>query len=178
MVRFLLALALGLTFAWPVVPSEDDASAAKRKLKSFTKTDTVAQSGATSVQAENAAITDPGNPFVFAKVGKIRRLDRIFLTATIDDGSTAPGNQDENQLSLVLDGIDTGLLLNGFGSDLDTRTTGGVPDNAQQILSALKADGELVATIDDATPGNNQLTIPATSDTTLVLKGKQKGKKK
>jgi hypothetical protein len=54
-----------------------------------------------------------------------------------------------------------------------------VPANKSQILAALKADGQLAATIIVATvPTGNQVVVPADFDTTLVLKGKQKGKRR
>jgi hypothetical protein len=81
-------------------------------------------------------------------------------------------------LTLALDGIDTGIALNGFPpADPDTETIGGVPLNKEQILAALQADGELEASIIDADPGDNMLGVPSAFETTLALKGKQKRKR-
>lgn len=183
MTRFLLALALGLTIALPAIPSDDGASAAKRKLKTFSRTDPVGQSDASNDVTQVAEITPADNPFSFTNVQRIRKLQQITFTATIDDGDTGPGEIDEDDLTLALDGIDTGILLNGFrGDETDTQTVSGVPINQSQILAALKADGELAAAfVDDdvdGVNGNNFLDVPGEFDTTLVLEGKKKGKNK
>ncbi|MGH2613908.1 MAG: hypothetical protein ACRDJC_01610 [Thermomicrobiales bacterium] len=175
--RIVLALAIGLAIVVTAVESDERANAAK--LKKFTKTDTVPQSGDSGVQANGARITSADDPFTFEKVAKIRRLTEITITATLSDADAGPGDPDENQLTLALDGIDTGILLNGFRDDsTDTLTISGVPDNKSQILAALKTDGELAATIVDASPDDNGLAVPATFDTILVLEGKQKRKKR
>lgn len=180
--RLLLALSVGLAVALPVVPYAD-LLVAKAKLKPYTRTDTVAQSDASNDTTQVATITPAANPFTFAGIGKIRTLARITFTATIDDGDTGPGEIDENDLTLALDGIDTGILLNGFrDNETDTQTVSGVPINQSQILAALKADGELAAAfVDDdvdGVNGNNFLDVPGTFDTTLILEGKQRGKNK
>jgi hypothetical protein len=94
------------------------------------------------------------------------------MTLTLFDGDTGGGpfDTDRNNLTLGLDGIDTGILLNGFrDSETVTRTITGIPNNAAQILAAMKADGQLVGTIIDRTPNDNFVEIPATFDTTLQI---------
>lgn len=181
MTRFLLAIALGLVLALPAIPSDDGASAAKRKLKTFTRSDTVGQSDASNDVTQVAEITPADDPFSFDKVKRVRKLQKITFTATIDDGDSGPGEIDEDDLTLALDGIDTGILLNGFrGNETDTQTVSGVPINQNQILAALKVDGELAAAfVDDdvdGVNGNNFLDVPGEFDTTLVLEGQRKGK--
>jgi hypothetical protein len=179
MTRWPLVLAVILTIVLPVTGGEDDARAAKRKLRPFTKTDTVAQSGGNYTETQGAGITPAGDPFTFEKVARIRRLTHISITATINDLDAGPGEDEEDQLTLALGGIDTGISLNGFRDDnTDTLTIRGAPENRAQIIAALKADGELAATITDTVPGSNGFSVPATADTTLVLEGKLKRKKR
>jgi hypothetical protein len=154
----------------------DDAVLAKRRLKTVTRIATVAQCGANRVEAAGAAITD--EPFTFAKVGRLRRIDQVRITVSLGDAETGPGDSDEHLLRLALDGIDTGILLDGFEENVvDTRTIRGVPDNGAQILSALKVDGRLAATIvAPAGPTGNLVDVPADFVATLALTGKQKRK--
>jgi hypothetical protein len=42
-------------------------------------------------------------------VGKIRGITQVSITATITDGDTGAGEFDEGDLTLDLDGIDTGI---------------------------------------------------------------------
>jgi hypothetical protein len=148
-------------------------------LKNFTQSSTKAQSGDTAVQVEDARITAANNPYTFGKklVKKIAKIEKITIRATITDGDTGPGDFDENNLTLALDGIDTGIKLNGFRSgETDTRTNTGTPINQNAIKNALKADRKLSATIiDHVNPaGNNEVDIPANFETTLTIQGKRK----
>ncbi len=127
------------------------------------------------MQAHGFRITDtfPDQPFTFAQVDKIRKITKIRITLTLFSGNTAPGDTDENQLTLALDGIDTGLVLNGFRDwETDTQTIGGTPKNEAQIRAALQADGELHATIIDADPADGVINGTSQWNTTLMLKGK------
>jgi hypothetical protein len=181
--RLFAALAIALGVALPAAHDDNAGGAGKRQR--FTKRATVAQSGATEdIAADGAPITDPDAPFSFGNVRNIRKLTRVTLTATIADGDTGPDEIDEGDLTLVLDGIDTGLVLDGFRGigELDTLTISGKPKNQRQIRAALKADGALVATIRDADPtdeiaGNpfiNFIEVPGELATTLVLTGKRR----
>jgi hypothetical protein len=175
--RLLLAGAISLALLVSNLNVGEDAQA-KKRLQTVTRTDTVAQSGDGPIAVQDAAIT--GEPFTFGKAGKLRRLQRLSITLTLDDAETGPGESEEDLLHLALDGIDTGIVLNGFReSEVDTRTISGVPENKAQILAELKADGQLEATILVTTiPTGNQVVVPADFDTTLVLKGKQKRKRR
>jgi hypothetical protein len=98
--------------------------------------------------------------------------------------SAAAGNTNFDEFTLALDGIDTGLKLNGAwevitnpGQD-DIRpplTFTFTPLNTDAILAALKDDGELVGTILDSEPGDDFLTLGSSEGgfgpTTLVING-------
>jgi hypothetical protein len=181
----LLTLALALAVSMAAFAGEAEAKK-KKKTKPFTKISTVAQSGDTTVNANAADITGI-TPFTFSNTSKIRSLDQIAIQLTIDDGDTGSGDLDQGDLFLELDGINTEIKLNGFrNNQTDTRTITGTldPGKEAQILAALKADGQLAASIKDAdaddidpdtTAGsNNKVSLPATSNTTLVISGRQK----
>jgi len=143
--------------------------------RDFTKTSTKPQndSGGTFVPAHGANITVPDNPFSFTKASKIVRIDRIAITATITDGDTGPEDTERGDLLLVLDGVNTGIRLNGYRHAFtDRRTNSGVPINKREIRNKLRQDGELHATIRDRDPGPGQdIILPANRETTLVIKG-------
>ena len=100
-------------------------------------------------------------------------IDSLSITLTITDGDSGSGNFDFDDLTLELDGIDSGIKLNGFRDDqIDTVTITGTPLNAVAILAALQADGKLVAKINDLdNPGDNTLSLPTAFQTTLILEG-------
>ena len=158
----------------------DQLALAGKKGKSFTKVSTVAQRNQTAAKpAAGFVITDPAAPFTFANVAKVRKIKEIKITLTITDGDTAPDEEDEGDLTLALDGIDTGLQLNGFVNNETTEiTVKGSPANEAELRAALLADGALEASIIDADDESPQNIIRSSSDdeTTLVIKGKQKKK--
>ena len=97
-------------------------------------------------------------------------IQKISITMTLDDGDTASGNFDFNDLFLSLDGIATGIALNGFANNQElTLTIMGVPTNAGAIHNALTTDGLLVATFTDDDPGDNVLPGIGTVNTTLSI---------
>ncbi len=179
---FLMVLTVGLAIAMAFsIALAGDAEAKKKKKKKkqpgqvalIVKERTVVQSGDNNVPAEGAKINAANTPFELDNPEKFASLQNISITATLTDADTGPGEFAENDLSLALDGIDTGIKLNGYrNNQTDTRTNSGAPANADQILAALKADGKLQASIIDAAPPNS-LSVPANFQTTLVLKGKQ-----
>lgn len=82
------------------------------------------------------------------------------MTLTLTDGDLGPGNFDYDDLTLGLDGINTGILLNGFFNGFsDTVTVTGVPNNASAILAALQADGRLVGTVIDADTDSGDVVV-------------------
>jgi hypothetical protein len=112
-----------------------------------------------------APINAESDPFTFSGIQGFTSIESISITLTIFDGNTGPGEADENALTLALDGIDTGIRLNGFlGGDEITLTITGTPINGAAILAAL-ADGQLNARIFDSTGtallNQNDLTVPA-----------------
>ena len=160
------------------VAAHDDAEEATftaSATKDFTKTSIKPQndSGDTFIPADGAQLTVLGNPFSFTKTSKIVTINRITITATITDGDSGAGETERNDLLLVLDGVNTGIQLNGFRNGLqDTRTNSGVPINKRELRNKLRQDGELQATIKDRDPGPNQdIILPANFETTLTIKG-------
>lgn len=139
--------------------------------KKFTKSSTVPQSGFAGT-AGGARITAADNPYSFSNTRKIASIKQVRITATIRDGDSGLGEDEVNDLFLALDGINTGIALNGFGNDVtNTRTLIGIPNQPGALKAALKADGKLEARIIDVDPNPNVLGIPATDETTLRIKG-------
>lgn len=118
--------------------------------------------------------------FDFSTQAQLCNLDRIELTFTMQDGDTGIGDFDYNNLTLALDDVNTGLKLNGFGSNQEPTLTlsleRGGPNwmsdaTVQQILDRLNEDGQLFASIVDATPNDNDANLYSMFDTTLALSG-------
>ena len=177
MIRIALALVMILPMAL-VAGAGDPGARAGKNTKNVTRTSIVDQANQTDVEAEDFQITSANTPYSFQKVEKLRKIKNLRITLTLDDGDTGQGDNDENELTLALDGIDTGLLLNGFRtSEEDTRTVSGKPDNEAQLRAALKDDGEWDATIIDSDPTDTNTIDGSSADqTTLVIKAKQKKK--
>jgi hypothetical protein len=168
----LVFLALILIVPLTLVGSDPGALAA---LVTFTRSSTVAQAAQDDVEANGFLITDPAGPFRFQRLGRIREITRITITATLSGAGTEVGDPDRGDLTLALDGIDTGIKLNGFPqADTGTRTISGAPINEPAIRAALKADGKLAASIIDANPGDNGMSGSSADSTTLVIKGKKR----
>jgi hypothetical protein len=135
----------------------------------------VPQSGYAGSDAASIPLTDVSGPYDFTSqaYGSLTSLDNVTVMLTLNNGQTGVGDLDENNLTLALDGIDTGIKLNGFlGNQLQTLTLSGIPNNAAAILAALQSDGKLVGSIIDANPGNNAFVgVPGILDTSLDLLG-------
>ena len=121
----------------------------------------------------------PFSLFDFSGQQRIDNLVGMSLTMTIEDGDTDPGDMDFDQLSLGLDGIDTGLKLNGFGAGEEVTQTlswsaseGPWMDSGtvEALMDSL-ADGKLVASILDASPGDNFVNLYSAFDSELQLTG-------
>jgi hypothetical protein len=116
-------------------------------------------------------------------------IGSLTLTVTIKDADTAAGQFDFNNLSIGLDGFDTGIKLNDFAggtslTDPDgpivAKSVSGVPLNASQILAALKSDGQLKLSVFDSdadtagsAPGaisGDRIGFPSGVDATLQLR--------
>ena len=128
---------------------------------------------------EAARINRIDEPFTFGASGSLFDITQITITLTVLDGDTGAGpppDEFRDTLRLFLDGIDTGILLNGLDDAANddnpvfpgdyaagTETISGFPMNSSAILAALQMDGQLLATI-YATAGDvndgNLLTVP------------------
>jgi hypothetical protein len=116
-----------------------------------------------------------------ANYNGLASIGSLTLTVTIRDGDSATGNFDFNNLTIGLDGIDTGIKLNGFpDGPITSLDVSGSPANAAAILAALKADGMLKLSVFDSdvdlagsAPGANAgdvIAFPASSDAVLQLR--------
>jgi hypothetical protein len=123
-------------------------------------------------------LTVPGGyNYAGQQYSALTSIDKLTVTLTINDGDSAQGEFDFNNLNLALDGLDTGLKLNGFpnGGVLTLDIEG--PNNAAGLLAALKSDGILVGTVLDSDSDNISQTnpdfigFPAATVTTLVIEG-------
>ncbi|GIX49221.1 MAG: hypothetical protein KatS3mg131_3432 [Candidatus Tectimicrobiota bacterium] len=142
------------------------------KAAALTLTSTVDQSGFSGFSSAPFPLTDSPYDFTSQSYLALITIDSIEITLTMNDGDTASGNFDFNHLTLGLDGIDTGIVLNGFRNNkTDTLTITGTPANAAAILAALHADGLLVGTIIDSDPNDNWIVFPASFQTTLTITG-------
>jgi hypothetical protein len=134
------------------------ASAAPLSLSS-----TVDQSGQTVLQNGGPYPLTGASPYDYTAqpYAQLVSIDSITVTLTISDGDSGPGEFDFNDLTLGLDGINTGLKLNNFlNNNIVTQTLTQLPVPLQaQILAALQADGKLVGTVIDA-DADGQLTAP------------------
>jgi hypothetical protein len=127
-------------------------------------------------------LTGPsGYNFAGTPYSTLTSIDKLTVTLTINDGDSAQGDFDFNNLTLRLDGLDTGLVLNGFPNNGVLTLDIEGPNNAAGLLAALKNDGILVGTVFDAdTDGVSQtapdfIGFPAATVTTLVIEGQAEG---
>lgn len=166
MKRFLVGVGIALALA---------ASVQNTRADTMMIADTESQSGFRGRITDQPGDQAPLATFDFAgqSYESLQSITNISLDGlTIRDGDTAVADFDFNNLSLYLDGIDTGIILNGFASNmtdtLDFSTAS--PSNAASILAALQSDGSLVAAIFDATT-MNIIRLPRSSNVSLTLIG-------
>lgn len=136
---------------------------------SVTVTATAPGTGAAGYIGSTPITTDPWN-FDGTDYMNLNSIDQIAVTLTIYDGDSAWGDFDYNNLMLVLDDIETGLMLNGFSNGKTKTLTLDGPNNSGALLTALKDDGQLMGTIKDTDGGLNWIKI-TTKNTTLQLTG-------
>jgi len=99
-------------------------------------------------QLTAAPYTFTGQVNSFANVDTINSIT-VTLTSILD-GDSGPGDFDENNLHLGLDGIDTGLVLNGLGNNaIVTLTVTQLNPVLQAALIAQLQDGLFNGTIID-----------------------------
>ena len=120
-------------------------------------TDTQAQRDFTGFFDGPLRITYLNSPFDFTgqDYDQLTTIDKMVFTLTVEDGDTVSGAFDYNHWTLGLDGVDTGLVLNGFLNSWTAQTIEfkQVPvDTQDQILEKLQEDGLLVPTIIDTNP--------------------------
>jgi hypothetical protein len=138
---------------------------------------TVDQSGFLDTQnMASYPLTTNAYDFSGQAYGSLTGITSLTVTLTINDGDTGSGEFDENMLTLGLDGVDTGLKLNGFGANnIVTLDISGNPALAAALLSALQSDGQLVGTVIDAdannAPQGNLIGLPGAVQTTLQIDG-------
>jgi hypothetical protein len=175
----LVALSIGLALAVALsMALAGDAEAKKKKgggAKRYTKTSLPVP----QVNQVNFVLTQASNPLTAQPytIGGTKKIKSITnVSATLRAAAFFPN---DTGLHLGLDGIDTGIRITGLSNAVFTTVTvTGTPQNASQIVQQLKADGQLVGTIIDRTPGDNVLFVDGTANTTLTLQGKLQKKKK
>ena len=124
-------------------------------------------------------LTATAYDFTGQDYSSLSSLDSLSVTLTAIDAdtgrsSTGVRNFDFNDLTLGLDGIDTGVLLNGLPNSqtATTRTFTSVPDNSEALLAALQEDGQLVGSVFDVdNDGGDNIAFPGNFTTTLLLNG-------
>ncbi|MDX6380990.1 MAG: serralysin [Rubrobacteraceae bacterium] len=145
-----------------------DAQAKKKKhqsnLRNFNRTSTVAQQPTTFVTAASNPLT--ATPYTFKQINKPKTVNNVSVIVNL-----AALNTNDTGLFLGLDGIDTGIPLQGFTNNVNFTATG-TPINGNQIAKAA-ADGQLVGTIIDRTPNDNIVAVN-NNNTTLTIKGKRR----
>ena len=107
----------------------------------------------------------------FGNQPMLSHIETIGFRMTMWDGDTARGNFDRDNLSLWLDKVDTGLLLNGFPDQrLLTVTNWSRPRHDVQLaLLAVLADGLVRADFMCGHRSHNSYVIPREYQATLFL---------
>ena len=123
----------------------------------------------------------PFGLFDYTGQGQMTTLTGIEVTLTMADGDTMPGTGfDYDNLSLGLDSVSTGILLNGFSDCCESTLTfslfagdaGWLSDTAAAtLLSDLYSDNQLFASILDTTPGDNNVGLYSANAATVTLYG-------
>jgi hypothetical protein len=117
-------------------------------------------------------ITGGAWDFTGAGYQSLTSINQIGITLKVYDGDSAPGEFDYDDLTLALDGFDTGLKLNGFSNGVTKTLTINGPNNFGDIWDALQADGKLVGTILDRDwQGRSNWIKVSSYNTTLKLTG-------
>jgi hypothetical protein len=121
---------------------------------------------------------DTGYDFAGQDYASLTTIDKLTITLSINDADSDVGDFDFDNLTLGLDGIDTGLKLNGFpATGILTLNIEG-PTGAAGLLAKLQEDGRLVGSVIDAdSDGFSQanplefIGFPFDIQTTLVIEG-------
>ena len=139
----------------------------------LTFTATNQQSGFSGILNPSLRITQTPWNFAGTNYSALTRIDTITLTLSVLDGDTAPNEFDEHRLTLGLDGIDTGLVLNGFKNGITTTLTLTGESTSTDVFQALVSDGQLMGTVIDADPAHNPnwIKLVGSQKATLSLTG-------
>jgi hypothetical protein len=169
-----LSICLALAVALSMALAGDAEAKKKKRAKNYTRVDTTQQAAVNQITQASNPLTAPGLPWIFGGTNKIRTITNVSVT--LRAGTILAPDPD---LRLGLDGINTGIPITlPVAGQFNNVTATGTPQNQAQIVQALKADGQLVGTIIDLTPGNNLLGVDGTAQTTLTLKGKLQKKRR
>lgn len=118
--------------------------------------------------------------FDFTGQPALANLTGMEITLTMQGGDTGAGDFDFNQLSLGLNGMSTGLKLNGFAGESEQTLTFSLHEGdpgwlnqatRENILSSLSDGVMILASIKDATPNDNCVNLYSMFDTTLKFTG-------
>ncbi|MCP4453090.1 MAG: PEP-CTERM sorting domain-containing protein [Planctomycetes bacterium] len=100
----------------------------------------------------------------------LNSIDEIAVTLTLLDADTGAGEFDEGELMLELDGLNTGLALDGFADDVTMISYSVSGDNqADGLLNLLQQDGLLLGRVLDLSPNDNYIKIRGDYLATLSL---------
>jgi hypothetical protein len=164
---FALALGLALAMACSMLLTGDAQAKKKHQssLRNFNRTSTVAQQP-TNILRTASSNPLTATPYTFKQINKPKTVNNISVIVNL-----FAINPNDTGLFLGLDGIDTGIPLQGFTNNTNFTATG-TPINGKQIAKAA-ADGQLVGTIIDRTPNDNVVRVN-NNNTTLTIKGKRR----
>jgi len=122
----------------------------------------------TQLQVESSGMVNPGlsitglTPWDFTaqNILGLSSIDEISVTLTLLDGDTGISEFDEGELVLELDGLNTGLALNGFANNVTmfNYTVSGA-NQSTGLLNALHQDGTLLGRILDLSPNDNYVKV-------------------
>jgi hypothetical protein len=145
----------------------------------------VEQSGVIDLQTTGGShllTSGLGYDFTAQNPSQLTTIDSITVSLTANDGDTGLGDFDRDNLTLGLDGFDTGIKLNDLlNNQIVTITSTGPILNAAAILAALQADGRLVGTVIDSDadgPAADIIGFPSAQGnilTTLDITGQVQG---
>jgi hypothetical protein len=174
-----LTVGLALAVALSMALAGDAEAKKKNKPKPVDLASTVPQSNynltlaGTLAAGGTAPINNPATPFTYNKNKKFVTITQVKITLSCADCDTGVGDFDRDNLSLGLDGFNTGIKLNDLLNSIVpvTQTISGTPNNAPVIVALLNQDHQLNATVIKTGGVDNSFALPATLNTTLEVIG-------
>jgi hypothetical protein len=124
--------------------------------------------------------TPGGYDFSGQGANGLTSVDSLTLTVTsVNDGDTGAGNYDFGHLFLALNGINTGIAVNGLlDGQIASATVTGTPNAASTtaLLAALQAGTPIIGSLVDdlavtGRPAGDQIGISGLTQTTLSITG-------